>query len=966
MVALSGFLRCIRAWALFGVLTTPLFAALGERSIVTFTATENGIPLVENRSASPIFADANDWPGVVRTARDVQADIERVAGVRPELALSHPHRAKAAVILGTLGKSSLVDELVRSGKVDVSSIQGKWEAWITTTVEQPFPNVDRAVVIIGSDKRGTIYGAYDLSEQIGVSPWYWWADVPPKQHAELWVMPGLVVHPPPAVKYRGIFLNDEAPALSGWANEKFGGLNSRFYAHVFELLLRLRGNYLWPAMWSNAFNEDDPENPRLADEYGIVMGTSHHEPMLRSQQEWHRHGHGAWNYEQNAAGLAEFWSAGVRRNREFESIITLGMRGDGDMAMGETANIQLLERIVHDQRGILAREMKKDVAQVPQLWALYKEVQEYIERGMKVPDDVTLLWCDDNYGNIRRLPSPDERHRSGGAGIYYHLDYVGWPRSYKWLNVTPIFKVWEQMHLAWQYDATRIWIFNVGDLKPMEFPIEFAMRYAWAPADWPYERLTEFGELWAAREFGPEHAKQIAGLIAGYTKLTGAIKPECVSADTFSTVNYDEAKRMLDRWTELESLASTLQSQIAPDARDAYFQLVLWPIRGCSIVYRMSITAGLNRLYTLQGRAETNRTAETVRGLFRADAALTLQFNEELGKGRWRHFADQTHLGYVNWQQPPRNTMPAVSEIQATSYGEIGVAVEGMRPAWPEVIPGQKRPSLPALDSLTRPSRWIEVFNRGKERIAFTVSPSVPWLRVTSAEGELSGAATARIGVSVDWADAPVGATDARLLVKDKRGVFVGIRVPVIKYPADVDPAPGAFLEAEGFVSIEATHFARAVAGDGAEWSVLPSFGRTDGGVTTVPVTAESRMPGPSAAHLEYVVHTDSQGEAKIELTLSPTLAFTPRRGLRYAISVDDEPPQLVDLQIPVGDGREAWGQTVLEGVRKTSTKHKIARPGAHVIKFWRVDPGVVLQRLLLSFGDVRTSYYGPPESPRR
>lgn len=870
------------------------------------------------------------------------------------------------MVIGALGKSALVDELVRNGKIDVSSIQGKWEAWITATVEKPFAGVERAVVVVGSDKRGSIYGAYDLSEQIGVSPWYWWADVPPKHHDTIWITPTKTVHGSPAVKYRGIFINDEAPALTGWAKEKFGGLNSKFYAHVFELLLRLRANYLWPAMWSNPFNEDDPENPRLADEYGIVMGTSHHEPMVRSQQEWHRHGHGPWNYEQNAQGLAEFWSAGIRRNRDLESIVTLGMRGDGDMAMSENANIQLLETIVHDQRAILAREMNADVTKIPQLWALYKEVQEYIERGMKVPDDVTLLWCDDNYGNIRRLPTPEERHRPGGAGIYYHLDYVGWPRSYKWLNVTPLSKVWEQMRLAWQYEANRIWIFNVGDIKPMEFPIEFVMRYAWSPADWPYERLPEFGRLWAEREFGPKQAEKIASLIAGYTKLTGAIKPEVISPDTFSPVNFDEAQRMLAQWSELESQAAALEAEITPEARDAYFQLVLWPIRSCAIVYKMYTTAGINRLYAFQGRAETNRTAQTVRELFRADAALSHRYNEELGQGRWRHFADQTHLGYYQWQQPPLNTMPAVSEAQPAPQGQIGLAVEGMRPAWPEIIPGQKRPSLPPVDSLTRPSRWIEVFNRGMDRVAFTVSASVPWLRLSATQGQLEGASTARIYLTVDWASAPEGATDARIMVKDSHGVFAGARVPVIKYKAEVDPTPGSFLESEGYVSIEAIHYTRATPGDGIQWSALPSFGRTDGGVTTSPVTAESHLPNPDGARLEYQIYTVSQGDATIELTLSPTLAFAPGRGLRFGISVDDETPQVVDLRLPVGDGQEAWGQTVLEGVRKFTTKHKLPKPGAHVIKFWRVDPGVVLQRLVLSFGEVRPSYYGPPESVRR
>ena len=243
----------------------------------------------------------------------------------------------------------------------------------------------------------------------------------------------------------------------------------------------MRANFLWPAMWGNAFNDDDAVNPLLANEYGIVVGTSHHEPMMRAHDEWRRYGSGPWNYATNAEALRTFWTGGVRRTAAFENIITLAMRGDGDEPMSREANVALLERIVADQRAIIAQELKRDVTTVPQVWALYKEVQEYYEKGMRVPDDVTLLWSDDNWGNIRRLPTAEERNRSGGSGVYYHFDYVGGPRSYKWLNTIPIAKIWEQMNLAYRYGANRIWIVNVGDIKPMEFPIQFFMDYAWNP-----------------------------------------------------------------------------------------------------------------------------------------------------------------------------------------------------------------------------------------------------------------------------------------------------------------------------------------------------------------------------------------------------------------------------------------------------------------------------------------------------
>ncbi|HEX4780213.1 MAG TPA: glycosyl hydrolase 115 family protein, partial [Usitatibacter sp.] len=510
--------------------------ALGEPSFVVHEARDGAVALAVDGHAAPIHVDSSDFAGVIRAAADLQADVERVASVKPDLVTGGEPKGRDVVIVGTLGKSRAIDALVARGVIDASAVRGRWEGFLVQTVANPMPGVEHALVIAGADKRGTIFGIYEVSEQIGVSPWYWWADVPVEKHASLFIAAGTRVADAPAVKYRGIFINDEDPALGGWARKKFGNLNHEMYAHVFELILRLKGNYLWPAMWRNAFFDDDPANGPLADEYGIVMGTSHHEPLMRAQVEWHRQQGGAWNYESNGERLREFWKGGLDRSRDWDKVITLGMRGDGDKPMTEEANVALLERIVGDQRRIIASEISPDVTRVPQTWMLYKEVQEYYERGMRVPGDVTLLWCDDNFGNIRRLPTPEERKRPGGAGIYYHFDYYGSPRSYKWINVTPLPRIWEQMHLAREYGADRIWIVNVGDIKPMEVPIEFFLTYAWNPERWPAARVAEYLPLWAAREFGPEHAVDIADIVAKYAKYNGRRKPEALDVSTYSLV----------------------------------------------------------------------------------------------------------------------------------------------------------------------------------------------------------------------------------------------------------------------------------------------------------------------------------------------------------------------------------------------------------------------------------------------
>ncbi len=950
-----GLLVCVRA-----------SAAVGDESFITGTAQAGAVALAERGAATPILVDNADWPGVIRAAGDLASDVQRVTGVAPVLNAGAPKAAPQAVIIGTLGRSPLVDGLVKAGKLDVGSVAGRWEAFTLAVVDKPLAGIDRALVIAGSDKRGTIYGIYEVSQQIGVSPWYWWADVPVARREALYVKPGTrVVDDGPTVKYRGIFLNDEAPALSGWAREKFGGINSRMYEHVFELILRLRGNFLWPAMWDNSLFEDDPRSAPMADEWGIVVSTSHHEPMMRAHKDWRNHGKGAWNYATNPEELRQFWTEGVRRNKNFETITTLAMRGDGDEAMSEETNVALLERIVADQREILAREVNPRVEEIPQVWALYKEVQGYYEHGMRVPDDVTLLWCDDNWGNIRRLPTPAERGRKGGAGVYYHFDYVGGPRNYKWLNTVPISKIWEQMNLAWQYDANRIWIVNVGDLKPMEFPIEFFLTMAWDPARWSYDDLDEYSRAWAAREFGPENAVEVAALIDGYTKLNGRRKPEMIAPDTLSLVNYNEAGRVLAEWRDLVSRAEKLQRRIAPDARDAYFQLVLYPVKASATVQELYVAAGRNRLFTKQGRAAANTQIEIARELFARDGELAEEYHA-LGGGRWNHMMDQINLGYTYWQQPEIEAMPPVTEVRPGLEPSIAIAIEGSETAWPSY--GAGRAVLPALDAIQQGTRWIEVFNRGRRSFTYKAAPSHPWLRVTPSSGEVDE--MMRLQVAVDWASVPAGTTEAAVTIESPAGGPFTIHVPV--HSPEV-PAGGfdAFVVTDNHIAIEAPQFDRAITDGEVTWKTLPDFGRTLGGVTVMPVTAAARQPGGNAPRLEYATYFFSAGEVSVELHCAPSLDFQSGEGLQVAVSFDDEAPQIIKLG--TWTTLQTWEVAVGDGIRRISSKHTLKEPGRHVLKVWMVTPGVVLERIVIDAkpgapgkpGGVRPSYLGPPATAR-
>jgi hypothetical protein len=923
----------------------PLFA-IGQTRYVESTRSAGAFALAQGKTAASLVVASSDYPGVIRAAGDLRSDVARVTGITPGFAL-----AADTVIVGTLGKSAVIDQLVRDRKIDVSKIAGKWESFLIQVVARPVPGVASALVIAGSDKRGTIFGIYDVSEQIGVSPWYFWADVPTRHRDALFVKAGAYVQGPPAVKYRGIFLNDEAPALSGWVKDNFGKYNHEFYQKVFELVLRMKGNFMWPAMWGSAFNDDDPLNPKLADEYGIVMSTSHHEPMMRAQQEWKRYNNqGPWDYTKNGDFLRQFWAQGVERNKNYESIITLAMRGDGDMPMAGNINdnVALLEKIVADQRKIIAEKVNPNVASVPQVWALYKEVQGYYERGMRVPDDVTLLWSDDNWGNVRRLPTAEERKRSGGAGIYYHFDYVGGPRNYKWLNTIPITKIWEQMSMAYKYGADRIWVVNVGDLKPMEFPIEFFLHLAWNPPAWTQDRIAEYSHAWGEREFGPQYGAQVADIIARYTKLNGRRKPELLEPATFSLTDYQEADRVVAEWKELTAKAEALSKSLPENARDAFFQLALYPVKASAQVTELYIAAAKNRRYAAQGRASANDFAAETKALFQADADLAAYYNHTMANGQWNHMMDQTHIGYTYWQEPKQNNMPAVKEIEVPVAASMGVAVEGSEGDF----------KLPAIDSFNRQRRYIDVYNRGREPFEFTATPSAPWIGVSAAKGTVEK--EQRLWVSVDWSKAPARITGGVLTITGA-GAPVEVRVTAFHPQQPSRDSVKGFIEADGYVSMEAVHFTARTAGGGAAWQKVDDYGRTLSSMAVFPFTAPSVLPPAAAPCLEYRMYLFDTGKVTVDAIVAPTLNFVPGRGLRFAIAFDDQPPQVIDA-LEKNTQRD-WETSVKDSVRNVLSTHTIAEPGYHTLKFWMVDPGVVLQKLVVDLGGVKPSYMGPPES---
>jgi hypothetical protein len=983
--------------------------ALGQIRYVETAGSPGSFPIVQNRTAARLLVDTNDYAGVVRAVGDLQLDVARVTSQAPEVIHDMNRAGTNVILIGTIGHSRFVDALVRDGKLDVASIRGQWESFLIQVVRDPLPGVTAALVIAGSDKRGTIYGIYDLSEQIGVSPWYWWADVTPDRKDALFVRPGRYVQGPPAVEYRGIFLNDEAPDLTNWITNRFGFVPTNaqppippgvanygrgFYTKLFELILRLKGNYLWPAMWNNAFNEDDPQNPLLADEYGVVMGTSHQEPMLRAQKEWDRglgRQYGNWNYNltNQQPVLQQFWRDGIRRNKNYESIITLGLRAENDS--GRPIGKGLTEQIVGVQRQILAEELNPDLAKIPQLWCLYKEVQDFYQEGLRVPDDVTLLWAEDNWGNVRRLPIADERRRAGGAGVYYHFDYHGGPRSYQWINSSPIPKVWDQLALAKQYGADRIWMVNVGHFKGTEFPLEFFMHLAWNPDRWTNTNLFEFTRFWAEREFGPEHAPAIADIVVKYTKYNGRRKPELLAPDTYSLVNYQEAETVAADFNAIAARAEAIYRQLPEAKRDAFYELVLFPAKAGALLNELYLAAGKNALYARQGRASAGDWAAETRRLFQADANLMNYFNRTFAGGKWNHFMDQTHIGYTNWADPPQNSLQAIPLVEPTVPGPaaLGVAVEGSAAAWwgeaadEPVLTSQseattareyalptavsnREAAFPIFDAFNQQRRALDIFNLGNTPFAFTVEAGAPWIVLSETEGAVDK--DRRLWVSVDWSKAPRG-TANRILTVSGAGQKVRIKITTSNPTEVTRDSLRGFVEGEGCVSIEPEHYTtKSDAGD-RHWLRIEDYGRTLSGMrATAPANAPAAVPGNDSPCLEYRMYSFSTGKAEVTATLAPTLNFIPGRPLRYAVAFDDEPPQTVTV-VPADynarNGNRDWEQSVMNNARFGRTTHPLAQPGYHTLKIWMVDPGIVVQKLVVDLGGVRPSYLGPPESYR-
>lgn len=648
----------------FIILLCFFTSAFSSEKFITFSKANTVFPIIGNGKPLNILFDNDDQKGIGIAVNNLVEDFSRVCGVKPEILNGVP--GESCIIIGSLD-SKYIKQLIKSKKLDKNVLQKKNEKYIITTVDKPFEGVDKALVIAGSDRRGTIYGVYELSEQIGVSPWYWWMDVPVVKRSEAYVLPGVYTDGEPAVKYRGIFLNDEAPCLTGWVKNHYGTNygDHRFYAQVCELILRLKGNFLWPAMWSWAFYADDSLNSKTADEMGVIVSTSHHEPMARNHQEWarKRKEYGAWNYSKNKEVLDVFFREGIERMKGTEDVVTIGMRGDGDEAMSEDTNVKLLENIVENQRRIIKEVTGRPAKETPQVWALYKEVLDYYDKGMRVPDDVIMLLCDDNWGNVRRLPNERERKHPGGWGMYYHVDYVGAPRNSKWMNMTPVQGMWEQLHLTYEYGVDKLWVLNVGDLKPMEYPITLFLDMAWNPKSYTVDNFMQHPYDFCSKIFGEDNASEAARILNLYTKYNGRVTAEMMDSETYN-LETGEWKRVADDYARLEAEALRQYISLPEEYRDAYKQLLLYPVQAMSNLYEMYYAQAMNHKLYNEGNPEANKWADKVEQCFKRDKALSHDYNRVMSDGKWNGMMTQKHIGYTSWNDNfPEDKLPETFRI---------------------------------------------------------------------------------------------------------------------------------------------------------------------------------------------------------------------------------------------------------------------------------------------------------------
>ncbi len=907
-------------------------------------------------------------------------DIQQVSGYLPKVTNSISKASGNVILMGTLQSA-----LIKSLHLDIKALQGKWESYMLQTISHPAKNVNQALVIAGSDIRGTAYGVFNISERMGVSPWYWWADVAPVQQKRLIINVDRYVSVPPSVKYRGIFINDEDWGLQPWAAKTFepetGDIGPKTYAKVFELLLRLKANLIWPAMHpsTKAFYSY-PGNTKAAADYAIVVGSSHAEPMLRNNVgEWNEKTMGAFNYITNQPKVYSYWESRVKESSANNAIYSMGMRGVHDSGMEGVKSpkeaVPLLEKIFADQRGLLQKYVNPDIKKVPQAFTIYKEVLDVYESGLKVPEDITLVWPDDNYGYIQRLSNAQEQQRSGGSGVYYHASYWGCPHDYLWLSTTNPALMREEMMKAYAMQAENIWVLNVGDIKPCEYNMQLFLDMAYQAEPFKNSRyLQTHLQQWCAGKWGAKNAGTIANLIEQYYQLAWERRPEFMGwsqTEPTTKTNYtaynhftygDEAQHRVDQYQLLAAQAKALYTNAKLANKDAFYELVCYPVVGASLMNQKFLYRDKAYLYGKQNRLVAQEYADKSRQAYQDIIIETAYYNNQLAGGKWKNIMSMQSRNLPVYQEPELpviNLNPSVNTWNIAPEGNYPDSAQTNRQGF----------TLPAFYPWSQQAKFIDIFLQKTADIQWKATASQPWVVLSGKEGRLANQNNqrqSRIYLNINWkllSGQPAPHTAQVSINADGKTYSVNVTADNSQLPALTNYKRA--IEHDGMVSIFAGNYQSRQNQGAVRWQADSTLGYAQNALVALPLnqdaTAEPSLK--SAAWVSYDFYTMTKA-AKLQLQIFtlPTHPLNKALGMRYAVSVDGGAPQVVNFKT---EGRSTeWKNNVLSNNAVRKLDLPALPPGKHQLKLYLIDPGVIVDRFLITLdSDFKPAYSLIPES---
>lgn len=943
-------------------------------------------PLVTSKVKATVCYDTNDYPVIQKVAELFVSDMEKVTGQKLKLS-DEVRKEGMIVIVGTIERNQAIRQLVSKGKIDITPLEGAWERYLIQTVSRPFPGVSKALVVAGSDRRGAAYGLFSLSEMAGVSPWYWWADVPVKKHQALYVDAPATLSKTPSVKYRGIFLNDEDWGLKPWAAKTFekerGNIGPRTYAKICELLLRLKANHLAPAMHpvSTAFYKI-PENKLVADTFAIVMGSSHCEPLLlNTASEWDSKTMGPWDYGKNKDKINEILSNRVKENCPYENVYTLALRGLHDAAMGGgdvpmKDKVKMLESALNDQRAIITKHIDKPVETIPQAFTPYKEVLEIYSNGLELPDDVTIIWADDNFGYMKRLSGPHEQKRSGRAGVYYHVSYLGVPHSYLWYSTTPPALMYEELRKAYDTTADRVWLANCGDLKGSEMQVSLFLDMAYDIDQFNAANVATYPARWLAKMFGEQYYADFEDIACSHINLAFSRKPEYMGwgywnnywgggekrTDTeFSFANYNEAEKRLNEYRRIGKKVEDLLASLGDENQPAFYQLLYYPVKGAELMNHMTIKGQFYRQYVRQQRAAANQLKEQVKNYHDSLQIITDGYNSLLN-GKWKYMMSlkQNYEGSSSYFMLP---------LMEESYTPVGAPVLAVQAESENLDKGESSfHSLPAFSTYSRKSHWIDVYNQGMGELVWKAIPSDDWIILSQGAGKTS--TENRIQVSVDWEKVPVGEKVKGMIElsagDQKECVLVSVFNPASPTRNEVQ---GLYVEENGYISIPASGFHRKFENKDIRMNILPGLGFEGSSLQIGEPTAPLQMyRAGDVPRVEYDFYTFNAGIYDVYTYVLPTFPLHAERDFKLPEHTNSD----TKCSVRIDDGSistpstsaieysQIWYDSVLKNCRVNKSTLYVKKPGKHTLQIRCGDPGVVIQKVVIDLGGLKRSYLGP------